>query len=79
MPLNPSLIPHSSEQHTDREEALHGGGDALLTQLAVDDDSAAALPELESYINGSTQQPVSLIQALGGYPLRRTTGVILWR
>lgn len=52
MPLNPSLIPHSSEQHTDREEALHDGGDALLTQLALDDDPAAALPELESYING---------------------------
>jgi hypothetical protein len=52
MPLNPSLIPHSSEQHSDWEKALHGGNDALLTQLAADDDPAAALLELESYING---------------------------
>lgn len=61
MQLNPSLIPHSSEQHADWEKALHGGDDALLTQLAADDDPAAALLELESYINGIYRGSQSLL------------------
>lgn len=60
--LNPSLIPHSSEQHAAWEKALHNGDDGLLAQLAADDDPAAALLELESYINGiyrGSQSPLA--------------------
>src|SRR6185312_10492495 len=52
MPQNSSLAPHPSKQHKDWEKALHGGDAALLEHLASSDEPAAALLELETYING---------------------------
>ncbi len=62
MSQEPSPIPHSSEQHPAWEKALHGGDDALLEQLSATDEPAAALLELETYINGiyrGSQLPLS--------------------
>src|SRR5687768_8247750 len=59
---NPSPIPHPSEQHFAWEKALQGGDDALLEQLSATDEPAAALLELETYINGiyrGSQLPLS--------------------
>ncbi|MEK7407792.1 MAG: SIR2 family protein [Acidobacteriota bacterium] len=61
MPQEPSLAPHPSEQHAAWQGALHGGDDALLEQLASGDEPAAALFELETYINGiyrASQHPL---------------------
>jgi hypothetical protein len=61
MPQEPSLTPHPSMQHPDWEKALHGGDDALLEHLSLSDEPAAALLELETYINGiyrATRHPL---------------------
>jgi hypothetical protein len=54
-----SLTPLPSNQHTAWEKALHGQDDALLDSLAT----AAALFELETYINGvyhASQHPLAV-------------------
>jgi hypothetical protein len=64
MPQDPSLAPRPSALHTAWEKALHGGDAALLEHLASSDDPAAALLELETYINGlyrASQHPLSSI------------------
>lgn len=56
------LAPHPSKQHPAWEKALHGDDAALLEHLALNDDPAAALFELETYINGiyrASQHPAS--------------------
>ncbi|HTS51817.1 MAG TPA: SIR2 family protein [Burkholderiales bacterium] len=52
MPQDPSLAPRPSKQQAAWEKALNGGDSALLEHLALNDDPAAALLVLESYING---------------------------
>ena len=61
MPQDPSLVPRPSQQHAAWEKALHGRDAALLEHLASSDEPAAALLELETYINGiyrSSQHPL---------------------
>lgn len=56
-----SLVPRPSNQHTVWEKALHGRDNALLEELAFNDHPAAALMELETYINGiyrASQHPL---------------------
>ncbi|NIM17187.1 MAG: SIR2 family protein [Candidatus Aminicenantes bacterium] len=50
-----SLAPHLSRQHEAWKEALFRGEARLLANLASSDDPAAALFELETYINGLYQ------------------------
>ena len=60
MPQDPTLVPRPSQQHAAWEKALHGRDAALLEHLASSDEPAAALLELETYINGiyrSSQHP----------------------
>jgi short chain dehydrogenase len=52
MPRPSSLEPRPSQWHAEWVRALQGGDSALLGQLAASDDPAAALLELETYING---------------------------
>ena len=61
MPQNSSLAPRPSQQHATWEKALHSGDAALLEHLASSDEPAAALQELEAYINGiyrASQHPL---------------------
>jgi hypothetical protein len=56
-----SLNPHPSSQHAAWQKALFGGDAKLLDQLSATDEPAAALFELETYINGryrGTQHPL---------------------
>lgn len=62
MPQDRSLVPRPSEQHAAWQRALHGGDLSRLEQLALNDDPAAALFELETYVNGiyrASQHPLS--------------------
>jgi hypothetical protein len=52
MPQDSSLEPRLSQRHAEWVQSLSGGDIALLGELAVSDDPAAALLELETYING---------------------------
>jgi hypothetical protein len=60
------LEPRSSRRHAEWVQALEGGNTSLLAQLAANDDPAAALLELETYINGiyrGSQHPLSIPRA----------------
>jgi hypothetical protein len=61
MPQDSSLSPRPSQQHASWEKALHDHDSELLEHLASSDEPAAALLELETYINGiyrATQHPL---------------------
>lgn len=66
MPDNPSFEPRPSQRHPEWAQALHSGDFALVGQLAANDHPAAALLELETYINGiyrGSLHPLSIPKA----------------